>query len=489
MTMIPLSASSPDLEAERPTPCRALAMLCLLSASGGCFAPPQRAPDADLVPCPLSARANVVLRSVIEESASSDGRWAHDMGPGCPRIWATQFGLVGGRRRGREDLIDLAEITASRQRSDLNGLILGAIFGGEQGEGPEVFGVPALFITGILDGRGSDYAKFRLAFDRGLAQLDPGSLGDTQRTGLAVLLAELGRALPEERDALLARSREVESGIEAASFRAFARASVARASGSPGDLERAREAVEGAASGFREEGGAFTFAPPPTSILSQDLALISALADMAILTGEPRDRARAEALLDFVFSDRYFDGKHLAHDVTSKPGGVTRSGEHCSGCNLNALYLLDRLHGDTFRIDPLPPLPERPDDWLAVDEERLGLFALLPGQPGTIIQGYGGITVSFVELSPDQAPSAAHGALRLSFDLRDSAFGLRFRRQGEQGVVVPLDEEGRAAYTLAAGDVVEGRHDPALSSYTFELGPLREGRRAVSLSTRRRVED
>ena len=141
---------------------RCVTILLLLGA-GSCSAPPQRSPDAEIVPCPLNDRANTVLRNVIEECASSHGEWAHDMGPGCPRVWAVQFGYTAGLRRQRDDLTDLAEVTASRPNSDLNKLILGAVFGGDENpDGPEAYGIPALFLSGVLSGSGSHYSTFRL---------------------------------------------------------------------------------------------------------------------------------------------------------------------------------------------------------------------------------------------------------------------------------------------------------------------------------------
>lgn len=448
----------------------------LVVAHAGCAAPTQRQPDAEVVPCPLNEIANAILRNVVEECASSHGDWAHDMGPGCPRIWATQFGFTAGLRRGREDLIELAETTADRQSADLNRLILGAIFGSDASGGPEAYGTPALFVSGILNGSGGHYAKFRLAFDRGLEQLDFDSLPDTRLAGIAVLLAELARTEEEEREELLERARGIAAKISGARFRSFALAAIAKASGSAADLERAREGVEDATPEFRLEKGRLVFDVEEKYVLSHFLVLVHALADMAQLTGNSFDRTRAQELLAFVFSDHFFDGRVLVHDG-SRDG--FRSPRYCSGCNLSALYLVDRLYGDTFKVDPLPELPERSDDWLERKEEVHELFPLRSDQPGSYFADEFGVTVGYTEIPPNsQHP---RGALRLSFRLGDSIQNCKFRRQGDKGVEVPLDENDRARYTLGADSVVEGTYDPEVSSYTFEIGPSGNGSRQIRI--------
>lgn len=105
--------------AERPVPgdrrraIRGATSLFVLLAA--CRAPARLAPDADLVPCPLTERANAILAHVVEDCGSADGRWRHDLGPGCPRIWAVRFGLTAGLRRDRDDLLELARVTAARE--------------------------------------------------------------------------------------------------------------------------------------------------------------------------------------------------------------------------------------------------------------------------------------------------------------------------------------------------------------------------------------
>lgn len=449
--------------------------LLLLVAAAGCSAPPGRSPDAEIVPCPLNDRANSVLRCVIEECASSHGEWSHDLGPGCPRIWAVQFGLTAGLRRQRDDLRELAEVTASRQNSDLNRLILDAVFGGDDAaDGPEAYGVPALFVSGVLGASGSHYAKFRLAFDRALEEMDLSSLPETRLTGTAVLLAEVARTERNERDRWLNKAREATAKISGVKFRAFALAAIAKASGDTGDLRRAREGVETACPDFHLEDGRLTFEAEEAYVLSRYLALVSALADLAQLTGNPLDRTRAEALLDFVFSESLFNGRVLVHDG-AKNG--FRSDDFCSGCNLNALYLVDRLYGDTFKIDPLPELPERPDPWLMREREVHELFPLRSGQLGSFMAIHFGVNIGYEEVpSGDPHP---HGALRLRFSLNDSLQECRFERMGDDGIIVRLDEKDTASYTIDEDSVVEGDYDPEISRYTVEIGPARGGTRQV----------
>ena len=73
---------------------------------------------------PISLRANVILRNLVEAHGARDGRWGANMSSGCAEIWAVQFGYRAGLRRGREDVVALAEATASRVASDLRALAL-----------------------------------------------------------------------------------------------------------------------------------------------------------------------------------------------------------------------------------------------------------------------------------------------------------------------------------------------------------------------------
>ncbi len=85
--------------------------------------------------------------------------------------------------------------------------------------------------------------------------------------------------------------------------------------------------------------------------------MIHGLVDLARVTGDAAIHGRAGSLLDYVFSDAYFDGRFLVHDrLSGKP-----SRDVCSGCDFMALYLVDRLYCDSFVIAPVPVLPER--DW------------------------------------------------------------------------------------------------------------------------------
>ncbi len=450
--------------------------------AAGCFAPERREPDADVVPFHLNDAANTVLRNVITECGSSRGQWAHDMGPGCPRIWATRLGLTAGLRRQRDDLVALGRATARRQNADVTGLIVDAIIGEPDQTGPVAYGLPALLISGTLDGRGVHYHKFRMVADRALAELDAESLDPKPRAGLAVVLAEIARIDPDGREERLARARELAAGIEWIELRAFALAAVARVTTVQSDIDAAREAVEAATPEFRVDGGRLVFDLDGEYVLSLYLALTNALADMAQLTGNPYDRARAQALIEFVFSDRLFDGRFLLHDGSTDG---RRSREFCSGCNLNALYLVDRLWGDTWKIDPLPPLPKRPDPWVERRVERVGLFRLHSGQHGTTLMNQFGLTIGYTEVPPDD--DHPRGAVRIWFSLGDGVQSCRFRREKEQPVLVPLDENDEARYTPTAEDVVEGEYDAERSGYTFVLGPRKDRTRPVTVVATRLV--
>lgn len=459
----------------------AVALFVIFEASvGGCALPARRAPEADVVPCPLNARANLVLRNLVERCALPGGGWDRDMGPGCPRIWAPQFGLMAGTRRQREDLIALGERTIARESADVDALILHALFGEIEAEGPAAFGLPALLVSGVRNGNDAHFHKFRLVFHRALEHLDTSSLRENQRAGLAALLAGLASALPSEVAIHLRRARELADTVTEAELRAFALAAIARASRSEEDIARARDAVEAAVPPMRLEEGRLAVEVPETYVLSTVLSLSGALADMAQLTGEPRDRTRAEALLNFAFSEHLFDGRFLMHDGR-RDGRRTR--EFCSGCNLNALYLVDRLYGDTFKIDPLPEIPARPAQTSAQRTTTHDLFPLSPGQPGTYGALDFGVTVAYTELpGSEQHP---RGALRLRITLNDGVQRCRFELLGDGEVLVPLDDHDRVIYKLGGDAVVSGEYDPEISGYTIEVGPEHKGFRDIRIHAMR----
>ncbi len=77
------------------------------------------------------------------------------------------------------------------------------------------------------------------------------------------------------------------------------------------------------------------------------------MADLAILDPAGPWHRTGMDLLEYVYSDTYFNGRFLAHDIgdDGKQAPV-----FCTGCNYHALYLADRMYGDTLKLKPVGPL-------------------------------------------------------------------------------------------------------------------------------------
>jgi hypothetical protein len=376
-------------------------------------------PPADhVVRAPISGRANVVLKNLVTEYGSADGRWLRSMSPGCTQIWATQFGYRAGVRRDRRDILAIGEATAKHESSDLRSLFWDAIFGDVDADDPAIFGFPALLVSGALGGRGIDKTVFRMGLDRLDDFTGAGKLRPRENAGLAALLAEVSRLQPDRRDERLAQARAYAEAAGGDPLAFFGWAAVARASGEEKDIRRAREAEGATPYRFDAQSGAL--APPSQGdeVLSRHLAMVHALADLAQASGDPAPRNRAVTLLDYVFSDAYFDGRFLIHDRMF--GGPSE--DICSGCNWMALYLVDRLYGDSFGIDPVPALPKR--DWpeqrrrRGIDHEIV-LGAGPDGRPGTA-------EATFSALPP-------RGRLRFRHAIRDVSITFEYE-------VLPLEQ-------------------------------------------------
>jgi len=339
------------------------APLVLVLASLGCSSLEPLPPADHVVRAPISDRANAVLRNDVTEFGSDDGRWKGSMSPGCTVIWATEFGYRAGVRRDRDDIVAIGRVTARRASS---GIFWKAIFGNIRSDDPALLGYPALLVSGKLGGRGRD----AFLFEKGLGHIDQlragGTLRPRDQAGLAVLLSEVSRLEPGKREERLKQARACADEVQDDPVLAFlAWAAVARASGSKEDLDRGRESESRMP--YRFDPGTGTLLEPAAKdeILSVHLAAIHGWADLAQATGDPGPREKAISVLAYVFSDAYFDGRFLVHDRLQGE----RPKEVCSGCNWMALYLVDRLYGDSFVIDPVPALPER--DWPVEEEPRI----------------------------------------------------------------------------------------------------------------------
>jgi len=200
--------------------------------------------------------------------------------------------------------------------------------------------------------------------------------------GLAVLLAEAARLIPEEAEKRLEQARgfaRQAAGTARGRLAFMAWAAIARASRAKEDIAEARKAWAATPYRFDPATGALQPLKNEVEMLSMHLATVHGLCDLAQAAGNATAQRHAVALLDYVFSDAYFDGRFLSHDRVSG----ARSKSVCSGCNLMALYLVDRLYGDAFVIDPVPVLPER--DWPEegpVRKEWDHTLVLQPGRDG-----------------------------------------------------------------------------------------------------------
>jgi len=429
-----------------------------IAAAAGCSSPVHIEPDEHLVQVPLGAPANEILRNLVLECGSADGSWTHDMGPGCTPVFAAQFALRAGLRRQRDDLIEIGRRTVRAQHSAINRLIIRAIFGGSGGDESSAYGFPALLLSAAIEGTRKHHRNFKLVLDRALQQ-DPGSLGTSETLGLAVTLAEYHRMLGDgdEDGTYLDAARRFTARVNEPSFRALALAAIARATRAEKDIAAAREAVEAACPPHDPAAGTFAFPEGEQHILSFHLALIGALADMAQLSGRPEDRRRAEDFLRYVFSDALFDGRFLMHD---RFGGV-RSKEFCSGCNFHALYLVDRLYGDAWRIAPVPEPPEREaaeEEAAPAVEDGAGVYGdtdqvriwTTEASPASV--GGGGplrLDYTFEILPPDA--EYPHGSLWFGFYLehRIGDRTLAVDRRGDRAIIRALDEKRVASFGLS----------------------------------------
>jgi len=339
-------------------------LLATLASQPGCGLGGDQQAVRTLAPN-ISRRANLILKNLLSDCALVDGRWQRDMGPGCTGVWASRFGYEAGRRRKRQDIWRIGEATASEAAAACARTIWQAVRNGLKPETPTFARllprIPALWISGT---RGDQPAHLAVSY-----VLRPmiwkwaraGRRGVVHDTALALFFADCYRLDPTVNGGDIDRARFLAKRTDAPpqwarTLTAMAWAGVAKASGDPKDLERARAA---ASVGPRliKQGGAIRFAGPYPDCLSLHLALIHAYADLAELEPAGLWRRRALALLEYVFSDAYFDGRFLVHDLAKGQSQL-----HCSGCNFHALYLADRVLGDALSLEPVPaPRVLRPD--------------------------------------------------------------------------------------------------------------------------------
>jgi len=348
-----------------------LALLVLFTA---CSGPGELAPDDHVVRAPISEKADVILANLLEKGMVGN-RWRDEMSPGCSTIWATQFGFRSGLRRGRDDLVFIGEVTAAAESSALRTLFWNALFGDFDAHDAAIPGLPALLVSAALNDDAFHAWLFSTAIDDFVEKAWDRALRSRENAGMAALLAELYRIDPKEHADRLDQARYFAGKLDDRSgivYHAIAWSAIARATGSEGDLERARAVAARAMPAFDPGTGEIGLPEGEKyhDVLSAHLALIHAFADLA--QADPTGDARRQAmeLLDYVFSDAYFDGKHIMHDRIMGD----RSEDFCSGCNFMALYLADRLYGDCLFFTALPEI--RLDDPVEPSWHRLSRMSL-----------------------------------------------------------------------------------------------------------------
>ena len=367
--------TEPDSPASRCS-VRWCLLLPLLLCSG-CASAGRLQPDEHVVAAPISERAGIVLGQLVAEGMVGD-TWANEMSDGCAAIWATQFGYCAGLRRDRQDLILIGDLAADAEASALWALLRSSIFGEVDPHDPAVSGYPALFLAAALDQE--HRTLFGLTLDRFVEQGLEMSLQARESAGLAVLLAGVHRARPEDPPRRLQQARQCAEQIPddgRIGYQAMAWASIARSSSDPDDIARARGYVQRATPLYRRADGALELPANENypDVLSMHLALLHAMADLAQVDPSSGAWRSAIDLLDYVFSDAYFDGEHIMHDHVAG-----RASSFCSGCNFFALYLADRLYGDALVLErvPRPTRIQGPEyRWEPISTEELTI--VVPG--------------------------------------------------------------------------------------------------------------
>jgi hypothetical protein len=334
---------------------RFLLLLLAVAFLNACSVAPRAKPEAPPVPPLITERFNVILANLLADCPLEDDCWAHDMGPGCTPVWATLFGYEAGTRGGRDDLIRIGRVAAAAQANACNRALVGILSGrldmSTPGLAEKLTGFPALLISGTRGRNSVHYAAFRVLMPFATAYVERGDHPANLYAGMALVLTELYRLDPNHPRKTIEQARLFSARISHPYYQTLAAmswAAIARASGDPGDLKRAKavcavinpdvQTARGTARDF-----------PYANYLSLHLALIHAYIDLDEIEPDGEWRGRATQLLEYVFSDLYFDGRFLVHHNHGE-----RSDSFCSGCNFLALYLADRLYGTSLEIDPVP---------------------------------------------------------------------------------------------------------------------------------------
>jgi hypothetical protein len=303
-----------------------------------------------VVAAPISGRANIILANLIEECPIVNRQWRHDMD--CTAVSAAIFGYEVGHRRNREDILRIGRVAADNESSKMKSFLWQYILR-QSPDYSDLNGSPACFYSGLYDHDGLDYWMFSKLTEAIARNPEQYRLNPSQIAGSVYLLSFMTRVEPKDRAYRLGRARYLAAKLAKdnyPTFTAFAYASIARATKDSNDLKMARKFTAGALELYFEPNNPAVKARPNAECLSWYSSLINACADLAELEPQGPWRSRAFALLDYIFSDRYFNGKFLVHHLNADG---TQADSFCAGCNFAALYLADRLYGDSLRLNPV----------------------------------------------------------------------------------------------------------------------------------------
>jgi len=211
-------------------------------------------------------------------------------------------------------------------------------------------GTGALLVSGISDRNALHYAAYRFIANKVIAPGMREKLGVIPSAGTAFFLAQMYRVDRTNRAGRIAGARFFADRVNQQGrpeFAAFAWAAIAKATREPNDIARAKEIIGLVWPKFGTGETGKIFEGPYHEVLSLHLAVIHACADMAQIEPAGPWREQAVELLNYIFSDAYFNGSFLVHHRENDRLAKT----FCAGCNFAALYLADRIYGDTLWLD------------------------------------------------------------------------------------------------------------------------------------------
>lgn len=316
----------------------------------GCCPVQRIDPSEQIVAAPITERANIVLTNLTKDCQIVNRRWTHDMG--CTPENSAMFGYRVGMHRNRKDLIKLGRLSANNEWARFVDAMFRFIVYKEIPQIRDLNGTGALLVSGISDRNALHYAAYRLIANKVTAPGMRENLGVIPSAGTAFFLAEMYRVDKSNRESRIAGARffaDQAGNKNAPTFAAGSWAAIAKSTGDPNDIARAKEIIRSVYPKFTTSENGKSFNGPYAEYLSCHLAMIHALADMAQIEASGPWREEAIDLLHYIFSDAYFNGRFLVHHRENDQHSKT----FCAGCNFCALYLADRIYGNTLWLDKI----------------------------------------------------------------------------------------------------------------------------------------